>query len=101
MAKTTDAVEILKRKTGIDPEVDPEMQQIAEDFRIAQLIYDARTAAGLTQEQLAEVMGTTSEVISQLENADYDGHSFSMLGRIAKALHMDVELRLVPQGADK
>ncbi|MDZ4657445.1 MAG: helix-turn-helix transcriptional regulator [Bythopirellula sp.] len=97
MAKITDAVEILKRKTGIDPETDPEMLQIAEDYRIAQLIYDARTAAGLTQKQLAEAVGTTQSVISQLEDADYEGHSLSMLRRIAKALHLEVEVRLVPE----
>jgi ribosome-binding protein aMBF1 (putative translation factor) len=101
MAKTTDAVEILKRKTGIDPETDPEMLEIAEDYRIAQIIYDARTTAGLTQKQLADAIGTTQSVISQLEDADYEGHSFSMLRRIAQALKMEVEVRLVPQPATK
>lgn len=101
MAKITDAVDILKHKTGIDPNIDPEMLQIAEDYRIAQLVYDASTATGLTEKQLAEKVGTTPEVISQLEDADYDGHSLSMLRRIAKALHMDVELRLVPESAHK
>jgi hypothetical protein len=42
MAKITDAVEILKRRTGIDPDTDPEMLRIAEDLRVAQMIYDAR-----------------------------------------------------------
>lgn len=97
MAKTTQASEILKRKTGIDPETDPEMLQIAEDYRIAQMIYDARKAAGLTQTELAEAVGTTQSVISQLEHADYEGHSLSMLRRIAKALHRRVEIRMVPE----
>lgn len=96
MAKITDAVEILKRKTGIDPECDPEMLQIAEDFRVAQMIYDARTEAGLTQKGLAKAVGTTQSVISQLESAEYRGHSLSMLERIARALHRHVEIRLVP-----
>jgi ribosome-binding protein aMBF1 (putative translation factor) len=94
-SKTSDAVEILKRKTGIDPETDPEMLQIAEDYRVAQMIYDARQAAGLTQQALAEALGTTQSVISQLENADYEGHSLSMLRRIAKALHMKLRVELV------
>ncbi len=96
MAKTTQASEILKRKTGIDPETDPEMQQIAEEYRIAQMIFAARKAAGITQTELAEAVGTTQSVISQLEDADYEGHSLSMLRRIAKALHRRVEIRLVP-----
>lgn len=99
MAKVTDAVEILKRKTGIDPDRDAEMLQINEDFRVAQMIYDARTEAGLTQKELAKTVGTTQSVISQLESAEYKGHSLSMLERIARALHRQVEIRLVPISA--
>ena len=95
-AKVTDAVEIPKRKTGIDPDRDPEMLQINEDFRVAQMIYDARTEAGLTQKELAKAVGTTQSVISQLESAEYKGHSLSMLGRVAQALQRHVEIRLVP-----
>ena len=97
MAKVTRASEILKRQSGIDPECDPEMLQISEDYRIAQMIYDARTAAELTQSQLAEKVGTTQSVISQLEDADYDGHSLSMLRRVADALDQRIEFRFVPQ----
>jgi ribosome-binding protein aMBF1 (putative translation factor) len=96
MAKTASASEILKRQTGIDPKVDPEMQQIAEDYRVAQMIFDAREEAGLTQQQLADAVGTTQSVISQLESADYEGHSLSVLRRIAKALNRRVEIRLAP-----
>ena len=99
MAKTSDAVEILKRKMGIDPDKDPEMLQIAEDYRVAQMIYDARHVAGLTQQELAEAIGTTQSVISQLEDADYEGHSLSMLRRIADALHLKLRVELVPAKA--
>ncbi|MEX2317619.1 MAG: helix-turn-helix transcriptional regulator [Pirellulales bacterium] len=99
MSKTSDAIEILKRRTGIDPQRDPEMLQIAEDFRVGQMIYDARTAAGLDQEQLAELAGTTADVIADLEDAEFAGHSLSMLRRIAKALRSRLEIRLVPDEA--
>ena len=46
---------------------------------VAQLIHDHRTAAGLTKKQLAELIGTGYSVISRLEDADYEGHSLSML----------------------
>ena len=68
-----------------------------EDYRIAQMIYDARTVAQLTQSQLAEKVGTTQSVISQLEDADYEGHSLSMLRRVAAALDQRIEIRFVPQ----
>jgi transcriptional regulator with XRE-family HTH domain len=54
------------------------------------MIYDARTAAGLTQQQLADPIGTKQPVISQLENADYQGQSLAMLERIAEALNLEV-----------
>lgn len=96
MTRTNQASEILKRTTGINPDTDLDMLQIAEDYLIAQMIYDARSASGMTQTELAKAAGTTQSVISQLEDADYEGHSLSMLRRIANALHRRVEIRLVP-----
>lgn len=94
--KTTNALDIITRETGVNPRTDPQVQGYRQSFEIAQMIYDARQAAGLTQKQLAELVGTQQPVISQLENADYEGHSLTMLERIAAALDMRVELRLVP-----
>jgi len=63
---------------------------------IAQEIYALRTRAGLTQKQLAALVGTTDSVISRLEDADYAGHSLKMLQRIAAALHRRIEIQFVP-----
>ena len=63
---------------------------------IAQEIYALRTRAGLTQKQLAALVGTTDSVISRLEGADYAGHSLKMLQRIAAALHRRIEIQFVP-----
>lgn len=64
--------------------------------KIAREIYDLRTKAGLTQRQLAKIVRTTASVICRLEDADYEGHSLSMLQRIAAALNSRVEIRIVP-----
>ena len=61
---------------------------------VAQLIYEARTKAGLTQQQLAEMIGTKQPVIVQMEDADYEEHSLSMLQRIAHALNQRIEIHL-------
>jgi ribosome-binding protein aMBF1 (putative translation factor) len=100
MDKTSDAIKILKQRTGIDPETDPEMLRIAEEYRVGQIIHDARIAAQLTQMQLADAVGTTQSVISQLEDAEYEGHSLSMLRRIAEALKMQVRIELVPDPSE-
>jgi len=39
-----------------------------EDFRIGALIHEARLEKGLTQEELAEKIGTTKSYISKIEN---------------------------------
>jgi ribosome-binding protein aMBF1 (putative translation factor) len=94
--KTSDALKILNRRTGIDPKTDPRMKAINRQYDIGQMIYDARTAAGLSQQQLAKLIGTHQSVISRLEHADYEAQSLPMLERIADALHLKVELRLTP-----
>jgi transcriptional regulator with XRE-family HTH domain len=63
---------------------------------MAKLLYDLRTKAGLTQRQMAKKVGTTASAICRLEDADYEGHSLSMLRRIASALGKRVEIRFVP-----
>lgn len=78
----------------------PEMEALLSEERdnrlIARRIHAMRTEAGMTQSKLAELIGTRNTVISRLENADYRGHSLSMLRRIATALGYGVELRFVP-----
>ena len=63
---------------------------------IAQKIYDLRTQANLTQAELARLAHTTASVICRLEDAEYEGHSLSMLRRLATALHQLVEVSFVP-----
>ena len=64
-------------------------------MKVARMLYDARTKAGLTQQQLAKRVGTTQPVIARLEDADYGGHSLTMLHRIANALNGQLEIHLV------
>ena len=97
--KTTDAVAILDRIIGADRRLRGRIEVEKLNQRVAQMIYDARTLAGLTQGERARVVGTTPSVISRLEDADYGGHLLSMLQRIAKALHRRVEIRFVPEVA--
>jgi ribosome-binding protein aMBF1 (putative translation factor) len=67
---------------------------------VARKIHDLRTEAGLTQKDLAKLVGTTVSVISRFEDADYEGHSLAMLRRVARALNKRVEIRLVADEAD-
>jgi ribosome-binding protein aMBF1 (putative translation factor) len=96
MAKTSDGIKILDNLIGDDAELRELCEQETINAHVAQLIYDARTEAGLSQQELAKMINTTQSVISRLEDADYEGHSLSMLGRIARALNREVKIDLVP-----
>lgn len=62
-----------------DGERDEEYEEEVINADIARKIYDLRTKAGLTQQELAARVGTTKSAICRLEDANYEGHSLSML----------------------
>lgn len=95
--RTSDGLRVLDRLTGKDAQLRKEIVDARVNFRVAQLIYDARAEAGMTQRQLADLIGTQQSVIARLEDADYDGHSLTMLSRIADALHQRLEVTFVPR----
>ena len=59
---------------------------------LALLVREMREDAGLTQTELAKKVGTTQSVIARLEDAEYAGHSLTMLERIATACGMALKL---------
>lgn len=96
MVKTNDAIKIIDKMTRTDPELEEMVAEASINAEVAQLIYEARTKAGLTQKQLADLIGTKQPVIARLEDADYEGHSLSMLQKIAHALNQRVAIHLTP-----
>lgn len=94
-AQGADALDVIGRMVGDEPEFWDDVAEEQERLRIAQLVHDARTGAGLTQQQLADMIGSTQPSIARLESTDYDGHSLAMLEKIAKALDMRLEVRFV------
>jgi ribosome-binding protein aMBF1 (putative translation factor) len=96
---TTDAIRILHRRyVEGRPERLAELDEERAHAEIARAILELRKQAGLTQRELAERVGTTASVICRLEDADYEGHSLSMLRRVASALGQRIELRFVAVG---
>ena len=90
--KTSNAVAILDRMAGKSPELKRLTEEARVNAAVAQLIYDSRQSAGLSQAELAERIGSKQAVISRLEDADYDGHSLTMLQRIAAALGKQISI---------
>jgi ribosome-binding protein aMBF1 (putative translation factor) len=65
-------------------------------IEVAGLVHDLRSKAGLSQRELARKVGTTASVICRIEDADYEGHSLSLLKRVAAALGQRIEIHFVP-----
>lgn len=67
------------------------------EYRVADQLLKARARAGLTQDAVAERMGTTKSAISRLEASGKHTPSLATLQRYAKAVGCDLEVKLVPQ----
>lgn len=59
---------------------------------LALLVREMREDAGLTQAELVKKAGTTQSVIARLEDAEYTGHSLTLLERIATACWVALKL---------
>jgi transcriptional regulator with XRE-family HTH domain len=93
--KKSDAVSILHRRyVGDDAGRKTAIEAERINAQIARTIYELRRDAGLTQEELATAIGTTQSVISRVEDSDYEGHSLSMLKRVAKALNQKLTVSM-------
>ena len=91
--------ELYEELIGDDPKKQADYEESLVNVKAAQLLYDMRTTAGLSQRELAKRVGTTASVICRLEDADYSGHTLAMLNRIASALGRRIELHAVPKEA--
>ena len=67
------------------------------EYQLASQMLKARSRAGLTQDAVAERMGTTKSAISRLESAGKKhAPSIATLKRYAQAVGCDLQVKLVP-----
>jgi DNA-binding XRE family transcriptional regulator len=69
------------------------------EYQLAGQMLKARARAGLTQDAVAERMGTTKSAVSRLESAGKHAPSLATLKRYASAVGCELQVRLVPQKA--
>ena len=83
----------LRKKWRKDPTYRKEYDALRPEFQLARELIEARVKAGLTQEQVAERMGTSQPTVARLES----GHkpSLKTLERYAQAVGMKVDIHLV------
>jgi predicted transcriptional regulator len=75
---------------------DPEFQVAVEELEPGYQIARLRMLRGLTQTQLAEMVGTRQPSIARLENGT-SIPSLSFLNKIAAALNARIEVKLIPE----
>jgi transcriptional regulator with XRE-family HTH domain len=93
------------KKTNFDRYLDKQLQDPAfaarfkhagEAWDVALQISALREKAGLSQQDLAKLLGTSQQQISRLESPGYEGHSLSMLRRVASVLRARVRVVFEP-----
>lgn len=80
-----------------DPDFAERFKRAGEAWEVALQIAALREKAGLSQKDLARKLKTSQQQISRLESPSYEGHSLSMLRRVAKILSAKVRVVLEPE----
>jgi transcriptional regulator with XRE-family HTH domain len=79
-----------------DPAFAGRFRDAGEAWDVALQIAALRQQAGLSQKELARLLKTSQQQISRLESPGYEGHSLSMLRRVAEVLHARVRVVFEP-----
>jgi DNA-binding XRE family transcriptional regulator len=69
---------------------------LEEEYRLTREMLAARSKFGLTQEAVAERMGTTKSAVSRLEAAGKHAPSLTTLKKYARAVGCRLEIKFVP-----
>jgi len=84
--------EIVRQRVRKSATYRKHFERTVHQIDLALLVREMREHAGLTQSKLARKVGTTQSVIARLENAEYIGHSLTMLERIANGCGVALKL---------
>ena len=96
----------MRRRTNFDLYLEEQLkdEEFAQRFRKAGEAWDValklaslRKASGLSQKELARRVGTSQQQISRLESPAYEGHSLSMLRRVAEVLGANIHVEIQPK----
>jgi transcriptional regulator with XRE-family HTH domain len=77
-----------------DPAFAARFKQAGEAWDVALQIAALRKKSGLSQRELAKRVGTSQQQISRLESPGYEGHSMSMLRRVAHVMGASVRVQI-------
>ena len=90
---------LIEKALKIDPSLKEGLERADQAWDIAFQIYDLRKKAGLTQSQLAKLVGTKQSNIARIESADYTGYTLKTLEKVTQALKARLEIRIIPDNS--
>ena len=79
-----------------DAEIRARFEAADQAWDIALQLAALRQARGLTQKQVAELLGTKQQAIARLEDPAYTGHSLSMVRKYVEALGANLDVTIIP-----
>lgn len=79
-----------------DPEFKAHYEEEKQALMLAIKIVELREKKGLSQQQLAKLMGTSQQAISRIESGEYEGFTLKTLEKIAESTGMRVKIEFVP-----
>ena len=79
-----------------DPDFTKRFKKAGEAWDVALKLASLRKTSGLSQKELAKRVGTSQQQISRLESPAYEGHSLSMLRRVAEVLGATLYVEIQP-----
>ena len=94
--KKDDLDRLIEKALKISPSLKDGLDKAGQAWDIAFQIYDPRKKVGLTQTQLAKLVGTKQANIARIEAADYTGYTLKTLEKVTKALKARLEIRIIP-----
>lgn len=86
------SIERLKKKALKNPEVKFEYDRLEDEFALIDALFSMRKKSGLTQDELAEKMGTQKSNISRLEKGNTNP-SWNTLQKYAHACGFDISMK--------
>jgi DNA-binding XRE family transcriptional regulator len=78
-----------------DPEFKANYQEERQALKLAMKIAKLREKKGLSQQQMAKLMGTSQQAVSRIESGEYDGFTLKTLEKIAEATGTKVKIEFV------
>ena len=98
-----DFVNLMKQRTNFnlyfkeqlkDQEFEEKFRKVGEAWDVAIQLASLRKSSGMSQKELAKRVGSSQQQISRLESPSYEGHSLSMLRRVADVLEATVRVEI-------